>query len=96
MKTMILLLGMGLASFGAGCALDVNAEDREATQDEQSVNQTSEALCRRVCKKECIIGRHGRRECRTVCRTVCNRAMETGWGGAAVTGTLPENRRTSR
>ena len=71
----VMLLGIGLASLGAGCALDasgdVNAEDQEATLDEQSVDQTSEALCRRVCKRECFIGRRGRRECRIVCRSVC-------------------------
>lgn len=69
--TILMLLGMGLASFGAGCAVDTNADDQEATQEEQSVSSTSEALCRRVCSRNCFINRFGRRECRTTCRSVC-------------------------
>ena len=69
--TILMLLGMGLASFGAGCAVDMNADDQEATQGEQSVDQSSEALCRRVCTRSCIRNRFGRRECRTTCLSVC-------------------------
>jgi hypothetical protein len=71
-STILMLLGMGLATFGVGCAVDVNsADDQEATQGEQTVDSSSEALCRRVCTQTCRRNRFGRRECRTVCRSVC-------------------------
>ena len=71
--TILMLLGMGLASLGASCAVDVNGDDQEVTQEEQSVDSSAEALIRRVCTRSCFTNRHGRRECRTVCRSVGRR-----------------------
>jgi hypothetical protein len=73
--TILMLLGMGLASFGAGCAVDAvdaNADDQEATQEEQSVDTSALVRCRRVCTPRCFINRLGRRVCRPFCRTICH------------------------
>ena len=69
--TILMLLGMGLASLGAGCAVGVGAPDEEVTQEEQSVDSSAQAICRKVCKDSCWVGRRGR-VCKRVCRTVCS------------------------
>jgi hypothetical protein len=68
--TILMLLGMGLASIGAGCAVDVNAEDQEATQEEPAVGSSAQAVCRKVCREVCE-GRGRLRRCRSVCKSVC-------------------------